>query len=63
MSLKTYEQLKVEVKRLQEQGKLDPWPSREQRIDWAYGTTVIENREVTQAMAEKAVDDKPNPRG
>ncbi len=29
---------------------------REQRIDWAYGTAVIENPMVTKAMVEQAAD-------
>jgi hypothetical protein len=29
---------------------------REQRIDWAYGTAVIENPLVTKAMVERAAD-------
>jgi hypothetical protein len=57
---KSYEELKAEVQRLQEQGRIGVWPTREQRIDWAYGTTKIENDQVTREMAERAVDRKPD---
>jgi hypothetical protein len=33
-------------------------PTREQRIDWAYGNTKIENSNITREMAERAVDAK-----
>lgn len=56
---KSYEELKAEVQRLVQSGKLSPWPSREQRIDWAYGNTKLENERITREMAEKAVDSKP----
>ncbi len=56
---KTYDELKAEVQRLREEGSISQWPSREQRIDWAYGNTKIENKDVTLAMAEQAVDQKP----
>ena len=56
---RTYEELKVEVRRLQEEGRIDIWPSRDQRIDWAYGNTKIENESVTREMARDAVDRKP----
>lgn len=55
-----YENLKATVKRLRDEGKIQVWPTREQRIDWAYGTTKIENSAVTREMAEKAVDNKPS---
>src|SRR5690349_5218972 len=57
---KSYEQLKAEVQRLRDEGRIDASPSREQRIDWAYGTTAIENDDVTREMAERAVDRKPS---
>lgn len=49
-----------EIKDLQTQGKLPRWPTDEQRIDWAYGNTVIENARITRAMAKKAVIKKPS---
>ncbi|ACY18326.1 hypothetical protein [Haliangium ochraceum] len=57
----SYEKLKAQVQELQAQGKLDIWPSQEQRIDWAYGNTKIENDAITREMAEKAVAGKPSP--
>jgi hypothetical protein len=57
-----YENLKAEVQRMHAAGTLELWPSREQRIDWAYGTTKIENSAVTRQMAEIAVDLKPSSR-
>lgn len=55
---KSYEELLAEVRRLQDAGKLPTRPTREQRIDWAYGNTKIENSAVTREMAERAVDEK-----
>lgn len=56
---KKYEQLREEVRKLQDQGKLPVWPTNEQRVDWAYGNTAIENKDVTREMAEIAVAKKP----
>ncbi len=55
---RSYEELLAEVRRLQDAGKLPVRPTREQRIDWAYGNTKIENSAVTREMAERAVDEK-----
>lgn len=55
---KSYEELLAEVRRLQDAGQLPVRPTREQRIDWAYGNTKIENNAVTREMAERAVDKK-----
>jgi hypothetical protein len=55
---KSYEELLAEVRLLQDAGKLPVRPTREQRIDWAYGNTKIENSDVTREMAERAVDEK-----
>jgi hypothetical protein len=55
---RSYEELLAEVRRLQDAGKLPVRPTREQRIDWAYGNTKIENSAVTREMAERAVDKK-----
>jgi hypothetical protein len=55
---KSYEELLAEVRLLQDAGKLPVRPTREQRIDWAYGNTKIENGDVTREMAERAVDEK-----
>lgn len=56
----TYEKLKAKIQQLREEGRIEEWPTREQRIDWAYGTTKIENSAVTREMAEQAVDRKPS---
>jgi hypothetical protein len=55
---KSYEELLAEVRRLQDAGQLPVRPTREQRIDWAYANTKIENSAVTREMAERAVDEK-----
>jgi hypothetical protein len=34
-------------------------PTREQRIDWAHGSAVVENPDVTREMVVKAVDKAP----
>ena len=39
----TYEQLLAEVQKLKAAGSIPEQPTREQRIDWAYGNTKIEN--------------------
>jgi hypothetical protein len=58
MSEKTYEELLADVMRLQDQGQVPLHPTRDQRIDWAYGNTKIENADITRDMAERAVDSK-----
>lgn len=54
MANETYEALKAEVQRLKARGVLRDRPNDEERADWAYGTTVIENADVTRDMATKA---------
>jgi hypothetical protein len=54
----TYEALKAEVLHLREEGKIRTSLSPAERADWAFGTTVIENRAVTLAMATAAVEAK-----
>ena len=54
----SYEALKAEVQKLREQGKIRAILSPAERADWAFGTTVIENRAVTLAMATAAVEAK-----
>lgn len=56
--MSTYEQLLAEVQRLQGAGSLPIHPTRDQRVDWAYGNTKIENADITREMAERAVDAK-----
>jgi hypothetical protein len=52
----TYESLKARVLDLMSQGLLSPVPTREERIDFAYGNTKIENDDITREMVEAAVD-------
>jgi hypothetical protein len=56
MSQNTYEKLRAQVRLLQEQGRLATTLTREEKIDWAYGNTVIENQDVTREMVEAAYD-------
>jgi hypothetical protein len=60
---KTYEELLQEVRRLQDTGALPSHPTRDQRADWAFGNTKIENSDVTREMAERAVDQKADDKG
>jgi hypothetical protein len=59
---KSYEELRRKIRDLQNQGTLPTWPTPDQRADWAYGNTVIENANVTLEMAQKAVSEKPTGR-
>jgi hypothetical protein len=52
----TYDELKAKVQQLTAEGKLPRVPTREQRIDFAYGNTKIENDDVTREMVVRAVD-------
>ena len=52
--MKTFEELMKAVKELQHDKRLPIWPTTEQRADWAFGNTVIENAEVTFEMAQRA---------
>jgi hypothetical protein len=56
--MSTYEELLEKVRALQNSGQLPSRPTRDQRVDWAYGNTKIENNDVTREMAERAVDQK-----
>lgn len=51
----TYERLKAQVISLRDQGRIGSTPTAEERANWAYGTTKIENEDVTLEMAEAAV--------
>jgi hypothetical protein len=57
-----YEELSAKVKLLQEQRHLPVWPTDEQRADWAFGNTAIENDDITRQMAEDAVAEKQSKR-
>lgn len=54
--MKDYEDMKATVLSLLAAGKLERTPTREQRIDFAYGNTKIENADVTQEMVVRAID-------
>lgn len=60
--MSTYEELLDQVRKLQSAGSVPVQPTREQRVDWAYGNTKIENADVTREMAERAVDAKSQDR-
>ena len=51
----TYEKLKAEVVRLRDKGRIRSTPTAEERANWAYGTTKIENDAVTLEMAQAGV--------
>ena len=53
---RTYEELMAQVQRLQSEGKLPKHLTAEEKIDWAFGNTVIENPDVTRRMVEEAYD-------
>jgi hypothetical protein len=52
---RTYEQLKAHVQQLQREGLVRGRPTDEERIDWVYGNTKIENDDITREMVEQAV--------
>jgi hypothetical protein len=54
--MSTYDDLKAKVQTMLAAGQVERVPSREQRIDFAYGNTKIENEDVTREMAVRAVD-------
>ena len=54
--MSNYDDLKAKVQMMLATGQVQRVPSREQRIDFAYGNTKIENEDVTREMAERAVD-------
>jgi hypothetical protein len=51
----TYETLKALVQTLRAEGRISDRPNNEERANWAYGTTKIENDDVTLEMAIEAV--------
>lgn len=54
--MSNYDDLKAKVQLLLDAGKIERVPSREQRIDFVYGNTKIENDLITREMVERAVD-------
>lgn len=57
-----YEQLKTEVRRLRAAGQITGSPTAEERADWAYGTTKIENDDITREMTITAVRERDDQR-
>jgi hypothetical protein len=51
----SYEQLKARVLQLRQEGRVQVEPTDEERIDWVYGNTKIENDDITRAMVEQVV--------
>jgi hypothetical protein len=58
MAPKSYEEIRDEIRRRQSEGSLRASPTREERVDWAYGNAVIENSEVTREAVERAYDSR-----
>jgi hypothetical protein len=54
----TYEELKEKVRQFQEAGQLSKSLTPEEKMDWAYGNTVIENASVTREMVRTAYEAK-----
>jgi hypothetical protein len=54
----TYEELKAKVRQLQEAGKLSKSLTPEEKMDWAYGNTIIENASITRDMVRTAYEAK-----
>lgn len=55
MKPSTYEIAKEYVKELVRQGIWTPDLTQEERADWAYGNTKLQNDSVTREMARQAV--------
>jgi hypothetical protein len=58
MANETYEKLRAKVRQLQETGELSKELTAEEKINWAYGNTVIENSNVTVEMVQSAYTTK-----
>jgi hypothetical protein len=54
----TFDELKAELRRLRREGTISGSPTPEERADWAYGTTKIENEEITREMTIAAVRER-----
>lgn len=52
---RSYEELRRQVRESQRLDQLPSTPTAAERADWAYGNAVMENPDVTHAMAEKAM--------
>lgn len=51
-----YDELKTAFQHLRAAGYIPASPSLEERADWAYGTTVIENPSITREIVRQAVE-------
>jgi hypothetical protein len=51
-----YETLKITFQQLRAYGLIPTSLSSEERADWAYGTTVIENPKITREIVRRAVE-------
>ncbi len=51
---RTYEELRAKVRELQQNGRLSKTLTADEKIDWAFGNTVIENEAVTREMVSTA---------
>lgn len=56
--MQTYDKLKEEVRRMRASGEITGSPTPEERADWAYGTTKIENEDITREMTVAAVQQR-----
>jgi hypothetical protein len=54
----TFDELKAELRRLRKEGTISGSPTPEERADWAYGTTKIDNEEITREMTIAAVRER-----
>jgi hypothetical protein len=53
-----YDKLKDELRRMRAAGEITGSPTPEERADWAYGNTKIENDAVTREMTIAAVRER-----
>lgn len=51
-----YEKLRAQVREARSKGLIDLEMTREQKIDWVFGNTAIENDGITRELVEQVVD-------
>jgi len=56
MGAMTYEELRLEVLRMQSEGKLPKAPDREQIVDWVYGQVKMKNERVTKEIVAELLN-------
>lgn len=54
----TYDEIKTRLQKLLAEGKITGRPTDEQRIDWAYGNTVMENPKITRELVRQVFYEK-----